>query len=188
MSEFKVIIIGGGLAGCLLGNGLLQHGVDFVIYESDPVDAKREGFQIRLGGPALEGFKACMTDEQLSKLYPLFGRSGGILSSAPITYDTHMNPLLDLTKFPAYTKSAPINRIVLINFLSQWLSDAGNLRFGKRYVGYDVLPATGTGGTKLRARFDDGTSDECDLLISAEGSRSKVQRRGDTAKLSLPVC
>ena len=175
MSNFKVIIIGGGLAGCLLGNGLLQHGVDFTIYESDAVDAKREGYQIRLGGPALEGFKACMTDEQLNKLYPLFGRSGGILSSAPITYDIHMNPLLDLTKFPAYTKSAPINRIVLLNFLSQWVSDSGNLNYGKRYVKYEVLPGTGTRGKKIRALFDDGTMDECDLLISAEGSRSKVR-------------
>ncbi|KAL2826745.1 hypothetical protein BJY01DRAFT_255911 [Aspergillus pseudoustus] len=177
MGNFKVAIIGGGLAGCLLGNGLLQHDVDFAVYESDPADAKREGYQIRLGGPALEGFKVCMTEEQLSKLYPLFGRSGGILSSAPITYDIHMNPLLDLTKFPAYTKSAPINRIVLVNFLSQWLVDAGKLQYGKRYVGYEILAPTETSRTKVRAHFDDGTSNDCDLLISAEGSRSKINRQ-----------
>lgn len=171
MSGFKVIIIGGGMAGCLLGNGLLRHNIDFQIYESDPADAKREGYQIRLGAPALEGFKACMTEEQLKKLYPLFGRSGGVLSSAPITYDIHMNPLLDLTKFPAYTKPAPINCIVLVNYLSEPLVTAKRLHYGNCYVRYQTFKDGSR--TKIRAIFDDGSSEECDLLISAEGSRSK---------------
>ncbi|KAH6698479.1 hypothetical protein BKA61DRAFT_219061 [Leptodontidium sp. MPI-SDFR-AT-0119] len=175
MSTFKVIIIGGGLSGCLLGNGLLQNGIGFTLYESDLEDAKREGYQIRLGAPALEGFKECMTDKQLGELYPLFGRSGGIVSSAPITYDIHMNPLLDLTKFPAYTKSSPINRILLLNFLAKPVAAAGRLKYGKRFTHYTTFLRPS--GTKTRAFFDDGTSDECDLLISAEGSRSKINRQ-----------
>ena len=172
MANFKVIVIGGGLAGCLLANGLLQHDIDFTLYESDLEDAKREGYQIRLGAPALEGFKACMTESQRKQLYPLFGRSGGLLSSAPITYDIHMNPLLDLTKFPAYTKSAPINRILLLKALSEPVVAANRLQYGKRFSSYQTIQDAS--GTRVRAVFEDGTSDVCDLLISAEGSRSKV--------------
>lgn len=42
---FKVIIIGGGLAGSLLANGLSEHAIDFVVYERDAEDsATRDGY------------------------------------------------------------------------------------------------------------------------------------------------
>jgi 2-polyprenyl-6-methoxyphenol hydroxylase-like FAD-dependent oxidoreductase len=172
MTGFKVIIIGAGLAGSLLGNGLLHNDVDFVIYESDPENSQREGYQIRLGAPSITGFKACLHENQLAKLYPMFGRSGGMISSAPVLYDDKLNLLLDLTKFPAYTKSAPINRVILRDFLAQPVATAGKIEYGKRFIGYYTVK---TGPfTKIRATFDDGTEAECDLLISAEGTRSKV--------------
>jgi 2-polyprenyl-6-methoxyphenol hydroxylase-like FAD-dependent oxidoreductase len=172
MATFKVIVIGSGLAGSLLGNGLLQSDVDFVVYESDPESAQREGYQIRLGAPALAGFRACLREEQLAKLYPMFGRSGGVVSSAPALYDHKLNQLLDLTKFPAYTKSAPIDRVILRDFLASLVAEAGKIRYGKRFTGY--RSASGPTGTKIFVDFDDGSEDECNLLISAEGTRSKV--------------
>ena len=60
MAPFKVIIAGGGLAGSLLARGLERHGIDFVVYERDEENAKREGYQIRLGSAALTGFRACL--------------------------------------------------------------------------------------------------------------------------------
>ena len=117
MPSFKVIIIGGGLAGALLGNGLVNKGIDCTIYEKDVRGSTREGYQIRLGAAALIGFRACLTKSQLDVLIKKFGRSGGFTLSAPILYDHNMLCQLDLTKFPAYTKSAPINRVVLRNFL-----------------------------------------------------------------------
>jgi hypothetical protein len=78
----------------------------------------REGYQIRLGASAFVGFKACLTEQQLEELIKLFGRSGGRISSAPCLDNSKFDTLLqELTKYPAYTKSAPINRVVLRNFL-----------------------------------------------------------------------
>ncbi|KAL1900669.1 hypothetical protein Sste5346_002394 [Sporothrix stenoceras] len=179
MAPFKVIIIGCGLAGGLLGNGLLHNDVDFVIYESDDVDSrsniKRDGYQIRLGAHAIHGFKACLTDDQQAALYRMFGRSGGVLPAAPILYDTNLRLLLDLTKFPAYTKSAPINRVVLRDYLQAPLVAAERVRFGKKFVKYTV--EEGGGASAVRVHFADGTSDTCDLLISAEGSRSRINKQ-----------
>jgi hypothetical protein len=118
MAPFKVIIIGGGMAGSLLANGLLQHDIDFTVYERDVRGSNRAGYQIRLGAPALVGFRACLPPERMELLMKKFGRSGGMISSAPILYSTKLKPLLDLTKFPAYTKSAPINRVILRDFLA----------------------------------------------------------------------
>jgi 2-polyprenyl-6-methoxyphenol hydroxylase-like FAD-dependent oxidoreductase len=44
---FKILIIGGGLSGLTLANGLLKHGsgldLQVEIYERDPKDTNREG-------------------------------------------------------------------------------------------------------------------------------------------------
>jgi 2-polyprenyl-6-methoxyphenol hydroxylase-like FAD-dependent oxidoreductase len=170
---FKVIVIGCGLAGALLGNGLLHAGIDFDIYEDDEQQAPRDGFQIRLGSPALRGFKACLSESQCSSLYEKFGRSGGMVPSAPTLYDSQLNTLLDLTKFPAYSKSAPICRAVLRSFLREPLERQRRVHFGKRFVNYWIVKDD-HGHATVRVSFQDGSEEGCDLLISAEGSRSLV--------------
>jgi predicted NAD/FAD-dependent oxidoreductase len=127
MDSFKVIIIGGGLAGSLLANGLINNAIDCLVYEKDTRSSKRGGYQIRLGASALAGFRACLDKTQMEALLKLFGRSGGLKSTAPILYDAQLNCLLDLTKFSAYSKSAPINRVVLRDFLQGLYNSSRNL-------------------------------------------------------------
>lgn len=174
MAELKTIIIGCGLAGALLGNGLMHNGIPFTIYESDAASSNREGYQIRLGAPALMGFRACLSSEQQSVLYKTFGRSGGVVPAAPRLFSSDLKLMLDLTKFPAYTKSAPINRVVLRNFLREPLEAADKIRFGKKFTRYQTIDGDGDQGDKVKVFFEDGTQDVCDLLISAEGSVSRI--------------
>lgn len=172
---FKIVIIGGGLSGCLLANGLLQHGIDFDVYEAEPIKRPRPGYQIRLGSNALSGFNACLTDAQRERLYPLFGRSGGVLASAPILYTPELKQMLDLTKFPVHTKSAPINRAVLRTFLSRPLQQVGKIQYDKKFIDYRILRRDGR-ADGIEVEFEDGTKTKCDLLISAEGSVSSVSQ------------
>ena len=180
MAALDVIIIGGGLAGSCLANGLLNRARDLVnvaIYERDERDSGRDGYQIRLGSYALTGFRECLTQQQYTHLLLCFGRSGGVVSSAPAIFDTNMKLLLDLSKFPAYQKSAPIGRARLRNLLQAPLLEQNVIQHGKTFVRYEVIEPQGSQESKIRAHFSDGSSADCHILISAEGSGSRINRQ-----------
>ncbi|KAK7966934.1 uncharacterized protein PG986_001211 [Apiospora aurea] len=71
MSPLKVIIVGGGLSGACLANGILNRAdddgaspIDVTIYERGTEASSRGGYQIRLGAHALVGLRACLTERQ----------------------------------------------------------------------------------------------------------------------------
>ncbi|KAF4626546.1 hypothetical protein G7Y89_g11611 [Cudoniella acicularis] len=173
MPPFRVVVVGAGLAGSLLGNDLVQSDINCDVYEAKEPLSKREGYEIQLGAPALASFKACLTPEQQAAVIAKFGRSGGLVSSAPALFDTHFNMILDLRKFPSYTKSAPINRAVLRDLLRRPLNEAKRLHYHKKFKKYQVVKNPGKTDT-IRVIFEDGSEELCDLLISAEGSRSPI--------------
>ncbi|KAM0081449.1 hypothetical protein ACKRZS_006404, partial [Fusarium odoratissimum] len=143
MAPLKVIIVGGGLAGACLANGLINKAdgqIDVTVFERDEAGSERGGYQIRLGAHALIGFKACLTKDQYSALLPCFGKSGGVVSSAPCIFSpSDLKVLIDLSKAPVYEKSAPIARTRLRNFLQMPLQERDFIRFGKKFVRYEVL-------------------------------------------------
>ncbi|KAF5548895.1 hypothetical protein FMEXI_4566 [Fusarium mexicanum] len=181
MASLKVVIIGGGLAGACLANGLINKAdgqIDVTVFERDEAGSERGGYQIRLGSHALIGFKACLTEEQYKNLLLCFGKSGGLVSSAPCIFSpSDLKVLIDLSKAPIYEKSAPIARTRLRNFLQKPLQENDCIQFGKKYVRYEVLQAKVAGHSSIRVYFSDDTHHDCDVLISAEGSGSRVNKQ-----------
>jgi 2-polyprenyl-6-methoxyphenol hydroxylase-like FAD-dependent oxidoreductase len=203
MAPLRVIIVGSGVAGSCLANGLINSvdpPFEVAVYERDDESANRSGYQIRLGAHGLTGLRACLSPDQYQNILSRFGRSGGAISSAPSLYDKNLNLVLDLSKFPAYTKSAPINRSVLRDELQKNLREKGVLHYGMQWTRYEVLHAVGNvGSSRVRVHFADGTTDDCDILIASDGNRSKAniqlgadniieltKRQGFLAKGALP--
>jgi 2-polyprenyl-6-methoxyphenol hydroxylase-like FAD-dependent oxidoreductase len=181
MAPLRVIIIGGGLAGACLANGLINKSdsqIDVTVFERDEAGSERGGYQIRLGSYALTGFRACLTERQYTSLIPLFGKSGGVVSSAPCIFSpSDLKVLIDLSKAPLYEKSAPIARVRLRDFLQEPLQEKGVIQYGKKYVRYEVLEGKVSGQSNVRVHCDDGSQHDCDVLISAEGSGSQINRQ-----------
>ncbi|KAF5001227.1 hypothetical protein FGRMN_1170 [Fusarium graminum] len=180
MDPLKVTIIGGGLAGACLANGLINKSdgrINVTVFERDVAGSERGGYQIRLGAYALNGFKSCLTEEQFASLLPLFGKSGGVVSSAPCIFSpSDLKVLIDLSKAPLYEKSAPISRVRLRDFLQKPLQERDVIQYGKKYVRYQVLQGD-VGEESIRVYFDDDSYHDCDILISAEGSGSQINKQ-----------
>ena len=170
---FRVVIIGGGLAGNCLANGLLRNGIDFAVYERLPENSKREGYQIRLGSDALKGMRACLSREHLDSIVQKFGPASGGKSDAPVIRNEKFETMLDLTIFPTYNKSAPISRVILRDSLAAPIVASGKLMYGKEFDHYEIIDP-GTPDEQVRVLFKDGSHDTCDILIAADGSHSKV--------------
>ncbi|KAH7143479.1 hypothetical protein EDB81DRAFT_934731 [Dactylonectria macrodidyma] len=173
---FKIIIIGGGLTGSLLALGLIRNEIDVQVYERSERHSTREGLQIRLTAPALEGMRACLTQEQLMSIVRKFGPASEAKAEAPRVFHKDGHLLIDLSKFPAYGKNAPINRGLLRDLMADPVFDAGKLKYDLGFDRYEVLNP-GTEKEKIRVWLADGSHDDCDLLIGADGSYTKVNKQ-----------
>ncbi|OJJ78982.1 uncharacterized protein ASPGLDRAFT_53170 [Aspergillus glaucus CBS 516.65] len=175
MASFKVIVVGGGLAGALLANGLQNNDVDVRVYERDKRDVEREGYQIRLGESAMLGFRACLKDQDIAAISKSFGQSSVSGSTAPTIMNSRCEEILDLTAIPSYAKSFAISRVVLHDILTEPLKQNGLVTYGNAFSRYEIIHKA-DGSERVRAYFSDSSFDDCDILIGADGSRSQVNR------------
>ncbi|KAF5698521.1 NADP-binding Rossmann-like domain-containing protein [Fusarium mundagurra] len=63
------------------------------------------------------------------------------------------------------------------DFLHSPLNEKKVIRHGKKYIRYEILGGDGPGASKTRVHFDDGSHEDCDVLISAEGSGSRANKQ-----------
>ncbi|KAH7159502.1 hypothetical protein B0J13DRAFT_642857, partial [Dactylonectria estremocensis] len=173
---FKIIIIGGGLTGSLLALGLIRNDIDVQVYERSEPHSTREGLQIRLTAPALEGMRTCLSQEHLMAIVKKFGPASEAKAEAPRVFHKDGSLLIDLSKFPAYGKNAPINRGLLRDLMADPVFDAGRLKYNLGFDRYEVLNP-GMDNEKIRVWLADGSHDDCDLLIGADGSYTKVNQQ-----------
>lgn len=176
----RVLIVGGGLAGLSLAQGLKRANppIPFHIFERDTSASFRaQGYRIRItpeGAGALEkllpGNLWNAFEATAAGVLPGMGSRLNAVTAEPANWSRP--PPASNSHAPVLMngKSYNADRTVLRNVLMSGLD--GNISFDKKFDGY----ATNPDGS-VEVRFADGTKENGSVLIGADGVRSAVRRQ-----------
>lgn len=172
-TPFHVLIIGGGIGGLCLAQGLKKAGVSVAVYERDRTRTDRlQGYRIHINPDGSRALHACLPTD----LYDAFVATCGLSNSGFTFLTEKMETLLALRTPDANGPLDPVNshksasRITLRQVLLSGLS--GIVHFDKTFTHYEQNPD----GT-VTAFFADGTEATGDVLVAADGAGSRVRKQ-----------
>lgn len=171
-SSFHVLIVGGGLGGLCLAQGLQQAGVSVAVYERDDTPViRRQGYRLHIGTRGAHGLRACLPPH----LFELFtatasppGHQITVLNKRLKTLRVIGSPKVETTGLELF--SAGVDRLTLREILLAGLD--GIVSFGKEFSHYEQQ-ADG----KVRIFFADGTMACGDVLVAADGVNSRIRQQ-----------
>jgi salicylate hydroxylase len=169
--RFHVVIIGGGLGGLCLAQGLKQAGISAAVYERDrsPTD-RLKGYWIELNADGYRALRECLTRD----LFEALAATCRVIPAGlgPLNYDLREMKLIG--RRPAAGAPAQaggwVNRITLRAALLTGLDEV--VHFSKQFTRYAEMP-----GAQIVAHFADGSRTEADVLVAADGGNSRVRRQ-----------
>lgn len=174
-SPLHVIVIGAGLGGLCLAQGLRKAGISVAVYERDPSPLSRtQGYRVHIDAHGEQALRECLpptlyelflaTRGQDSLGLTVFGEAGGELKEvARMRF-----PEGDSGQF--VTIGSAVDRLTLRQILLAGLDDV--IHFGKEFTHYEHQ-ADGT----VRAYFADGMDAVGDVLVGACGVNSRIREQ-----------
>src|ERR1700730_521075 len=172
---FHVAIIGGGIGGLCLAQGLKKAGISVAVYERDHSrTARLQGYRIHINPKGSRALYECLPQH----LYDVFLATCGKSDKGFNFFTEQMKELLYVGADDMGIKTEPdpidshksVSRFSLRQVLLTGLEEI--VHFNKQFTRYEETP-----DGKMRACFEDGTSITCDVLIGAEGGNSQVRKQ-----------
>ncbi|KAL6159236.1 hypothetical protein ACJBU6_03319 [Exserohilum turcicum] len=163
----KVIIIGAGPAGCALAHGLKKYGIPFNIYDkgADVYRHRHWAFTLGWARPYLfDLIPEELSDQINSCQVDPYVDCAAIGEDRIVIYNGQ-------TREEAFAFPIPKAREINIRKLRVLLADQLNVQYSKSFSHYE----TNNQG-RVKVYFDDGSTDEGDVLIGINGAMSKVRR------------
>jgi 2-polyprenyl-6-methoxyphenol hydroxylase-like FAD-dependent oxidoreductase len=171
--SLHVVIIGGGIGGLALAQGLKKSGISFAVYERDHAPAGRvQGYRVHISPAGSTALHECLPPH----LFDAFVRTCGKPPQGMHFVTERMRVLFAVDRLNAPERAGgvaqhrSVSRITLRQVLLSGLD--GAVHFGRTFVRYEESPAG-----RIVAHFDDGTTAEGDVLVAADGGGSRVRRQ-----------
>ncbi|KAG2182605.1 hypothetical protein INT44_005584 [Umbelopsis vinacea] len=179
----KVLIAGGGLSGLVLAQGLKKNGIPFEIFERDESsDARGQGYSLSVHW-AIPYIKRCMDPEMFKEIGEATVNPADPTDMGFAVLDgTTGKVLINLNPTP--NKSNPQGYRMNRQRFREFLGKGIDIHWNKRAKEYEVTE------DGVVVRFDDGTESRGDVLVGADGSKSRICKhlRGqDLEATPLPV-
>jgi 2-polyprenyl-6-methoxyphenol hydroxylase-like FAD-dependent oxidoreductase len=168
---FHVAIIGGGMGGLCLANGLKKAGISVAVYERDQSpDSRPQGYRIHIDPQGSTALHQCLPQH----LWDLFRSTGGDFSQGFSVVTQQLHELLNLRRIggtgDTIARHRSISRITLRRILLAGLEH--DVHFNKRFLRYEEIS-----DGAIHAHFEDGSSARADLLVAADGVNSLVRKQ-----------
>jgi len=171
----RVVVIGGGLGGLCLAQGLRRAGVDVSVYERDGSPVSRDqGYRVHIDTRGERALAECLPPAvyerhvasrgQPSRGLTVFRAEDGTLREA----FSRRFPDSDPDAF--VTVGSAVDRLTLRRVLLSGLEDA--VHFGREFRRFERLD-----GGAVRAHFAGGTWADGDVLVAADGVGSRVRQQ-----------
>lgn len=173
----RVLIIGGGIGGLALANGLKRRKIEVAVFERDTDLTATGGYHIHLDAVAISALSELLEPQVLEHM--LASSATGRLQGGDVVRDMR-GRLLNQTREPNDAVGVNIDRISLRLLLASGLGDV--LSRGRVFSEY-----VRRGDGSVVARFDDGSEEVGDVLIGADGTHSRVARQLAGGPTSRPV-
>ncbi|KAF4949577.1 hypothetical protein FSARC_13442 [Fusarium sarcochroum] len=173
----RVLIIGAGVGGLTLAHGLLKAGIEVLVIERQTEKTENlAGYGLHIDRNGRHALRSCLPLSNWTRLQTVFSSAGTQL----FFRDTQFRVLAEkddakLSGKPALeVERSAVGRLELRDVLLEGLDSpsGGIVQWGRTFLRYEHL----TGGL-LRAHFTDGTWEDCDLLVGADGPKSPVRRQ-----------
>jgi 2-polyprenyl-6-methoxyphenol hydroxylase-like FAD-dependent oxidoreductase len=166
VSNPHVIVIGAGLGGLALAQGLRRAGIEVAVYERDTaLTSRRQGYRLHLDAQARDALRRLLP----TSLFELFQATAGTPDPRFMLLDDQLNHVLTQGE-PELSEPAnfAVDRLVLRQILLAGIEDS--VRFGTRFQRYEIDARGG-----VIAYFADGSQARGDVLVAADGVNSVVR-------------
>ncbi|MFI6478898.1 FAD-dependent oxidoreductase [Nonomuraea sp. NPDC050663] len=161
-----IAVIGGGIGGLCLAQGLHGKGVDVAVFERDRTPSDRlQGYRVHIDPQGARALRECLPEPLWRTFLATTGQGGqdfGFLTE-------RLGELL-VVETPPDAEHYSVSRITLRQVLLSGLEEI--VHFGKMYERYERNP---DGTTTLH--FADGSTCVADIVVGADGGTSRVRRQ-----------
>jgi 2-polyprenyl-6-methoxyphenol hydroxylase-like FAD-dependent oxidoreductase len=162
-----VLIIGAGIGGLCLAQGLVNKGITVAVYERGPGATFRgQGTRLSLKQPGTDALRACLPPHLMELCVATSIRP----ATRMIFMDHRLNPMFAKPIPPSTPESGfGVNRLTIREILLAGLGSV--VHFGKTFIRFERLDGI------VRAHFSDSTTADGDLLVGADGTDSAVRKQ-----------